>query len=130
MRIVLGPLAVLAAVGVVACGEQKISLPDDADDAQIQHGAMVFHERCSGCHTLSYAAADGSAIKPNDKEYKDGPNFDQRKENVQDVLYALRNGGFSSGPMPQDIVTGSSARRVAEFVAKYSGDKASKTVTP
>ena len=58
------------------------------------------------------------------REYKDGPNFDQRKENEQDVLYALRNGGFSSGPMPQDIVTGSSAQRVADFVAKYSGDAA------
>jgi mono/diheme cytochrome c family protein len=121
MRIVLGPLAVLAAVGVVACGEQKISLPDDADDAQIQHGAMVFHERCAGCHTLSYAAADGSAIKPNDKEYKDGPNFDQRKEDKESVLFAIENGGFSSGPMPQNIVTGEDAQKIAAFIAKYSG---------
>jgi mono/diheme cytochrome c family protein len=130
MRIVLGPLAVLAAVGVVACGEQKISLPDDADDAQIQHGAMVFHERCSGCHTLSYAAADGSAIKPNDKEYKDGPNFDQRKEDKESVLFAIENGGFSSGPMPQDIVVGEDAQAVAAFLAKYSGRKAPTTVSP
>jgi mono/diheme cytochrome c family protein len=90
----------------------------------------VFANHCSGCHTLSVAGTQGSAYNVRTREYKDGPNFDQRKENVQDVLYALRNGGFSSGPMPQDIVTGSSARRVAEFVAKYSGDKASKTVTP
>jgi mono/diheme cytochrome c family protein len=130
MRIVLGPLAVLAAVGVVACGEQKISLPDDADDAQIEHGAMVFHERCAGCHTLSYAAADGSAIKPNDKEYKDGPNFDQRKEDKESVLFAIENGGFSSGPMPQDIVVGEDAQAVAAFLAKYSGRKAPTTVSP
>jgi hypothetical protein len=32
--------------------------------------------------------------------------------------------------MPQDIVTGSSAQRVADFVAKYSGDKATKTASP
>jgi mono/diheme cytochrome c family protein len=130
MRILLGPLAVLAAVGVVACGEQKISLPDDADDAQIEHGAMVFHERCAGCHTLSYAAADGSAIKPNDKEYKDGPNFDQRKEDKESVLFAIENGGFSSGPMPQDIVVGEDAQAVAAFLAKYSGRKAPTTVSP
>jgi mono/diheme cytochrome c family protein len=129
LRIVLGPLTVLAAVGFVACGEQKISLPDDGDE-QIQHGAMVFHERCAGCHTLSYGATEGSAIKPNDKEYKDGPNFDQRKEDKESVLFAIENGGFSSGPMPQDIVVGEDAQAVAAFLAKYSGRKAPKTVTP
>ena len=128
-RIVFGPLAVLAAVGVVACGEQKISL-SDSDSEQIQHGAAVFNERCAGCHTLSYAGAQGSAIKPNDKEYKDGPNFDQRKEDVNSVLFAIANGGFSSGPMPQDIVVGEDAKAVAAFLAEYSGRKAPKTVSP
>jgi mono/diheme cytochrome c family protein len=129
LRTVLGPLAVLAAVGVVACGEEAISLPGNPTP-QMQEGARIFNERCAGCHTLSYAAAEGSAVKPNDKEYKDGPNLDQRKEDVNSVLYAIENGGFSSGPMPQDIVTGDEARAVAEFVAEYSGRKAPKTVTP
>jgi mono/diheme cytochrome c family protein len=130
LRILLGPLTVLAAVGFVACGEQKISLPDDDQNARIEHGAAIFHERCAGCHTLSYAAAEGSAVKPNDKEYKDGPNFDQRKETVESVLFAIENGGFSSGPMPQDIVVGEDAQAVAEFLAKYSGRKAPQTVSP
>jgi cytochrome c551 len=129
LRIVLGPLTVLAAVGVVACGEQKISLPDETD-ASVAHGAVIFNERCAGCHTLTYGAAQGSAIKPNDKEYKDGPNFDQRKEDEQSVLFAIENGGFSSGPMPQDIVVGQDARDVAAFLAEYSGRKAPKTVSP
>jgi mono/diheme cytochrome c family protein len=129
LRIVLGPLTVLAAVGVVACGEQKISLPDE-QDASVEHGAAIFHERCAGCHTLSYGAAEGSATKPNDREYKDGPNFDQRKEDEASILFAIENGGFSSGPMPQDIVVGQDARDVAAFLAKYSGRKAPKTVTP
>jgi hypothetical protein len=72
----------------------------------------------------------GSAIKPNDKEYKDGPNFDQRREDKESVLFAIENGGFSSGPMPQDIVVGEDAQAVAAFLAKYSGRKAPKTVTP
>jgi mono/diheme cytochrome c family protein len=131
LRIVLGPLIVLAAVGFVACGEQKISLPDESESqARIEHGAQIFHERCAGCHTLSYGAAEGSAVKPNDKEYKDGPNFDQRKETVESVLFAIENGGFSSGPMPQDIVVGEDAQAVAEFLAEYSGRKAPTTVTP
>jgi mono/diheme cytochrome c family protein len=129
LRIAIGPLAVLAAVGVVACGEQGISLSEN-DSAQVHRGAQLFHERCSGCHTLSFDGAQGSAIKPNDKEYKDGPNFDQRKEDVNSVLFAIENGGFSSGPMPQDIVVGADARAVAEFLAKYSGRKAPKTVSP
>jgi mono/diheme cytochrome c family protein len=128
-RIVLGPLAVLAAVGVVACGEQKISLSSDAP-ADVERGAMIFHERCAGCHTLTYAAADGSAIKPNDKEYKDGPNFDQRKEDKESILFAIENGGFSSGPMPQDIVVGQDALDVAAFLAEYSGRKAPQSITP
>jgi cytochrome c551 len=130
LRTLLGPLTVLAAVGLVACGEQGISLPGNEDNAQIRHGADLFHERCAGCHTLSFADANGSAIKPNDKEYKDGPNFDQRKEDANSVLYAIENGGFSSGPMPQDLVVNGDARAVAEFLATYSGKKAPKTITP
>ena len=129
LRIVLGPLAVLLAVGVVACGEEGISLSGH-DPEQVQRGADLFHERCAGCHTLSYAGAQGSAIKPNDKEYKDGPNFDQRKEDKESVLFAIENGGFSSGPMPQDIVVGQDAQDIAAFLAEYSGRKAPKTVTP
>ena len=129
LRIVLGPLAVLAAVGVVACGEEKISLPGERNP-QIERGAVVFNERCAGCHTLSYAAAEGSAIKPNDKEYKDGPNFNVRRVDEQSVLYAIQNGGFSSGPMPQDIVVGQEARDVAAFLAKYSGRQAPKIPSP
>jgi mono/diheme cytochrome c family protein len=128
-RIALGPLAVLVAVGAVACGEQGISLPDN-DDAQVQRGAALFNERCAGCHTLSYAGAEGSAEKPNDKEYKDGPNFDQRKEDEASVLFAIANGGFSSGPMPQDIVVGQDAKDIAKFLNEYSGRKAPKTVSP
>ena len=128
-RIALGPLAVLAAVGAVACGEQGISLPDDGDQ-QVRQGAVLFNERCAGCHTLSFAGAQGSAEKPNDKEYKDGPNFDQRKEDEGGVLFAIANGGFSSGPMPQDLVVGADAQAVAKFLAEYSGRKAPKTVSP
>jgi mono/diheme cytochrome c family protein len=128
LRILLSTVAVAGATTAIAsCGSEGIQLASSDPNYK---GAEIFANHCSGCHTLSVAGTQGSAYNVRTREYKDGPNFDQRKENVQDVLYALRNGGFSSGPMPQDIVTGSSAQRVAEFVAKYSGDKAPKTVTP
>jgi mono/diheme cytochrome c family protein len=111
-----------AALGVGACGEQDIQL---ADDDPNYAGAKIFQQRCSGCHTLDTAGTQGSAPNANDREYVDGPNFDTRQEEVDQVLYAIQNGGFSSGPMPQDIVVGDDARKVAEFVAEYSGGEVS-----
>jgi hypothetical protein len=37
------------------------------------------------------------------------------------VIYAIRNGGFSGAIMPQNIVVGENAEKVAAFVAKYAG---------
>jgi hypothetical protein len=66
------------------------------------------------------AGTQGSTTNVRTREYKDGPNFDQRHESVNCVLYAIRNGGFSSGPMPQNIVTGAEAEALAKFVSENS----------
>jgi mono/diheme cytochrome c family protein len=118
---------VAAAMTLVACGEQKIQL---AESDPNYTGAQIFQQRCSGCHTLKAAGTQGSAVKANGREYKDGPNFNQRKENKDGILYAIENGGFSSGPMPQDIVVGEEAQKVADFVAKYSGKDAARGPQP
>jgi mono/diheme cytochrome c family protein len=110
-----------AALGAGACGEQGVEVAKSDPNYE---GAQIFQQRCSGCHTLDVAGTQGSTTDPNDREYVDGPNFDTRQEKVDQVLYAIRNGGFSSGPMPQDIVVGENAQKVAEFVAKYSGKDA------
>jgi mono/diheme cytochrome c family protein len=114
-------LLAVPALALGACGSEDISL---AKSNPNYRGAEIFQQRCGGCHTLDVAGTQGSATNVRTRENKDGPNFNQRKENVDDVLYAIRNGGFSSGPMPQNIVVGQDARQVAEFVAKYSGTKA------
>ena len=115
-------LAVAAsALGAGACGEQSIQLAESDPNYE---GAKIFQQSCSGCHTIEAAGTQGSAEDANGREYVDGPNFEAREESVEQVLYAIRNGGFSSGPMPQDIVVGEEARKVAEFVAKYSGGEA------
>lgn len=119
VRTLLLSLVALAAVLVVSgCGESGIEV---AKNDPLYEGAHIFNQRCGGCHTFQAAGTEGSATKVNNREYKDGPNFQQRKEQYQDVLYAIRNGGFSSGPMPQNIVTGRQAELVACFVATYSG---------
>ena len=130
-RLMRRPLLLLAlpaaAAVVVACGTEDLELAKSDPDYR---GAQLFVERCSGCHTLKAAGTQGSAVKANKREYKDGPNFDQRKETKENVLYAIRNGGYSSGPMPQNIVVGEDAEAVAEFVAKYSGTEREETETP
>jgi mono/diheme cytochrome c family protein len=121
-RTTLLALAVAAlATSATACGEQGIGLATSNPDYE---GAKIFQQHCSGCHTLSAAGTQGSTTNPNDREYVDGPNFNQRREEKDQILYAIQNGGFSSGPMPQDIVVGDEAEKVADFVAKYSGKDA------
>ena len=68
---------------------------------------------CGGCHTLSAAATHGSATNVSQKERTDGPNLDFRRETVQDVLFAIRNGGFSGSIMPANVVVGGDAAKVA-----------------
>jgi mono/diheme cytochrome c family protein len=118
-------LALLAAPALAlgACGTEGISV---AKSNPNYRGAEIFHQRCGACHTLDVAGTQGSATNVRTREYKDGPNFNQRKEDVNDVLYAIRNGGFSSGPMPQDIVVGQQAEQVAKFIAAYSGKQAAQ----
>jgi mono/diheme cytochrome c family protein len=121
-------LLVTASIGVAvaasACGTQKISVSKTAQP-NLYHGAVLFNQRCGGCHTLSYAATHGSAAKVATAEFNNGPNFNVRCERpVARVLYAIENGGFSGAIMPQNVVIGQDAIDVAEFVAKYAGRQA------
>ena len=89
-------------------------------------GAELFYERCSGCHSLRSANSYGSK-PPGQKEggeRTNGPNFNVRPAPREDVLFAIRNGGFSGAIMPANIVVGKDAERVADFLAQYSGKEA------
>ncbi len=130
-RLMRRPLLLLAlpvvAAAAVACGSEEVQVASSSPDYK---GAEIFHQRCGGCHSLNVAGTQGSAENANKREYKDGPNFDQRKEQYNQILYAIRNGGFSSGPMPQDIVVGKDAEAVAQFIAKSSGKQAKTPPAP
>jgi mono/diheme cytochrome c family protein len=122
-RRALLPLLAVAALATVGCGSQGIDL-DPGESQNVQAGAQLFLDRCSGCHSLSAVGAEGSAVNAGDKEHTDGPNFDDRREDVNGVLYAIRNGGFSGAIMPENIATGEDAQHIAEFLAKYAGRNA------
>jgi mono/diheme cytochrome c family protein len=113
--------AALAVAGLTAaCGTQTIEVP--ASQKPLYRAAELFHQRCAGCHTLSYAATYGSAPNVRTATAISGPNFNQRCERPIDrVLYAIENGGFSGAYMPQNIVVGQDAVDVARFVATYAG---------
>ena len=118
------PTAILCAAAtallVSGCGgEIEVSKQDQT----AHRGAELFYQRCSGCHSLDAANAYGS--KPPDQkqggERTNGPNFNVRKESRDDVLFAIRNGGFSGAIMPANIVVGEDAEAVADFLSEYSG---------
>ena len=134
-RIVCGPRD--AALSYAACRPRSCSLArcrsraaageiEVAEDDPNREGAELFNERCSGCHSLDAANSYGS--KPEGElaggERTNGPNFNVRKESRDDVLFAIRNGGFSGAIMPANIVVGEDAEAVADFLAEYSGKEA------
>jgi mono/diheme cytochrome c family protein len=121
------PAVLTAALSISACGTQRITVPKA--NKQIYHGAVLFSERCAGCHTLYAAGTHGSAPNIRTAQAISGPNFNVRCERPIDrVLYAIENGGFSGAYMPQNVVVGQDAVDVAKFVATYAGAKAPKQV--
>lgn len=124
MRAPLVVTAALAALFLAACGSEGIQVSSDEPDYE---GAELFAQRCGGCHTLKAAGTQGSA----NREFRNqGPNLDQRVESSDDVLFAIRNGGFSGAIMPQNIVVGEEAQAVADFVAEHSGSDVDRPPSP
>jgi mono/diheme cytochrome c family protein len=108
-------LAAVAALAAGACGTQGIEVPEDDET---HAGAVLFAERCAGCHTLKAAGTQGSGTR---SQRQQGPNFDQRKETFDDALFAIQNGGFSGAIMPANIAVGEDAEAIARFLEKWSG---------
>ena len=129
MRRALAILSALAAAALLSACGSKANLPAN-ESASVKTGAQLFSQRCQGCHTLATVNALGGATKVRDRERVDGPNFNVRKEQVSNVLYAIRNGGYSGAIMPQNIVVGKDADNVAAFLSKYSGLQKKKSVGP
>ena len=114
--------ACLAAAALLSagCGSQSVDVAKDDPD---RNGAELFAERCGSCHTLDAAGTQGSTTDVADREREDGPNFNTRKESVEDVVYAIENGGFSGAIMPENIATGQEKMQIARFLAKYAGSE-------
>jgi len=119
-------LAAVAILTISACGFGSEEITVSEGSAEYD-GAVLFADRCSGCHSLDAAGSQGTG---NRGVRAQGPDLNQRKESFADTLYAIENGGFSGAIMPQNIVVGDEAEAVAEFVAKYSGEDVEEAPTP
>ena len=138
-RALIPVFTVAGAALVTACGTQGIQLgskqqqleaQNKAEAGQVRHGAALFQQRCSGCHTLQAAGTHGSATSIKYRLRTNGPNFNNRQEQYEQVLYAIRNGGFSGAIMPQNVAVGEDAVDLAKFVSRYAGAKVKSTPGP
>ena len=113
-------LTCAALVILAGCGGE-VTVPES--ESVNRQGAVLFYERCSGCHSLDSANSYGSKAPGalQGGERTNGPNFNVRKVARDDALFAIRNGGFSGAIMPANIVVGEDAEAVADYLAKYSG---------
>ena len=116
------PIAAAALV-LAACGSEEVSVTSPEDEA----GAVLFADHCAGCHTLAAAGTQGSG---NRSLRVQGPNLDQRQVSYDDALYAIHNGGASGAVMPQNIVVGDDAEKVAQFIDHYSGTQVEDSPRP
>ncbi len=120
-------LLVVCGVGLAACGSQSNDVTGQS--AAVEAGSQLFAARCAGCHTLSIVGAEGSAAKVSSAQRTNGPNFNTRRECYENILYAIRNGGYSGAIMPANIVVGKESEQVAAFLAKYSGQDTGSSTT-
>jgi len=122
-RLLIAASLFVAALVWTGCGSEGVEVSKSAPERK---GAVLFAERCGACHTLTPAGTQGSATNVGDRENVDGPNFDTRVEKVDDVIYAIENGGFSGAIMPENIATGPEKLAIAQFLAKYAGTKVAR----
>ncbi len=124
MRRLLVPIAIVSsAIVLAACGTQDVSVTS----ADAEEGAQIFAANCAGCHTLTPAGTQGSG---NRALRAQGPNLDQRVVPYEDAIFAIHNGGASGAVMPQNIVSGTDAEKVADFIDQYSGTQVVDTPVP
>jgi mono/diheme cytochrome c family protein len=103
------PAVVLATGG----DKQEKQAPGGVDLTTAQvHGRQLFAQNCATCHTLHAVNAVG----------KVGPNLDQLRPPAPLIVNAIEQGrARGGGQMPANLVSGTDARAVADFVAAVAG---------
>ncbi|HEY1275185.1 MAG TPA: c-type cytochrome [Thermoleophilaceae bacterium] len=113
LYVVLGiavPAVVIASRGETEGGVG--ALRTEALSKQDELGKTLFIETCKSCHNLDAVQAKGVT----------GPDLDELGGlDKQRVLNAIHTGGTGQNRMPKDLLTGSDAQAVADYVSKVAG---------
>lgn len=87
--------------------EEPTGAPSEEEPAA-EEGQQIFVENCGSCHVLADAGTSGTV----------GPSLDEIQPDRERVLSAIETG---PGAMPENVVTGSDAETVADYVSENAG---------
>jgi len=112
-------LAALAAVGLPVSGCGTTS-------ADVEHGRVLFIEKCGTCHRLAQAGSTGQSGPDLDAAFAAARAAGQEGETIEGVVEAQVEFPRPSTDdpavsMPADLVTGQDLQDVASYVAMYAG---------
>jgi len=107
------PAVVIAARGTREGNSTTLSQEKLRDaHADIQRGKVLFTESCAACHNLDAVNARGVT----------GPDLDKiGKVTPARILSAIKIGGTGQKRMPANLLQGTNAKAVAEFVSATAG---------
>ena len=114
--------APLAALLVAAGCGGEIEVPKQ--QATAHEGAVLFNERCSGCHSLDAANAYGSQAAEADRRAASAPTGRTSTCARRAATTCCSRSATAASPaaiMPANVVVGDDAEAVADFLSKYSG---------
>jgi mono/diheme cytochrome c family protein len=119
IRKLLLSLAALAAVAIPVSGCGTTT-------ADVEHGRILFVEKCGTCHTLAEAGSNGQTGPDLDQAFAAAREVGESDETIEGVVEAQveyprpmdEEAGIS---MPANIVEGQELDDVAAYVAKWAG---------
>jgi mono/diheme cytochrome c family protein len=123
-RALLARGAALAALAALALASAGCSVKG-ADNANLIAGKQQFVAKCGSCHTLARAETKG-VVGPNlDEAFRASLSEGANRNTVRGVVEKQIEIPNPEGAMPKDLVTGSTAKDVAAYVAQVV-DKSGK----
>ena len=115
----LGPAGalLLALVALVAagCGEVK-----GGDNANLIAGKKAFVAKCGSCHTLARAETKGVVGPDLDEAFRASVEEGLERSTIRGVVEEQIKIPNPEGAMPKDLVSGSTAKDIAAYVAKVA----------
>jgi plastocyanin len=112
--------AIACAIALVALVASGCGSVKGGDNANLIAGKKAFVAKCGSCHTLARAGTKG-IVGPNlDESFRASIEEGLQRSSVRGVVEGQIQLPNPEGAMPKDLVTGSTMRDVAAYVAKFA----------